>query len=91
LLILKKCLDKKRPAQRFCAGLFIQLSGLSGADGINRTCVYTCAAINAGVSIDYTLVTLLADGAYWTGVVTCTAVDALVGNLVSQRNSPPFF
>lgn len=59
-----------------------------GADSAYRACVNACTAVDAGVSVDNTLVALLADGVYRAGVVTCAAVDALVGNFVSQRIHP---
>jgi len=56
-----------------------------GADGVYRACVYTCAAVDAGICVDSPLVALLADSIYRAGIITCTAVDALVGNFVSQK------
>lgn len=68
----------KRPAQGSVPAFYFFRSGLLGADGVDRTCIYACAAINAGICVNNTLVTLLADGTYRTGIVTCGAIDALV-------------
>jgi hypothetical protein len=48
-----------------------------------RTCVDTCAAVDAAV-VDNPFVTCLTDRAYRTGIITCCAVNALLVNRVSQ-------
>jgi hypothetical protein len=72
------------------AFLFHTRSQLGSADSAYRTCINTCAAVNAGAGVDSTFFTLLADGVNRAGVVTCAAVNALVGNNVSQEIHPLF-
>ncbi|MBP1752335.1 MAG: hypothetical protein H6Q57_1171 [Geobacteraceae bacterium] len=49
-----------------------------------RTCINTCATVDAVVSIDRPFVTCFGDCAYRTGIITCSAVNALLGNGISQ-------
>jgi hypothetical protein len=53
-------------------------------DCINRTGIYASTAIDAGIGVDYTLVTCFTDCVYRAGIIACTAVDALFSNRVSQ-------
>jgi hypothetical protein len=53
-------------------------------DCINRTGVYARTAVDAGIGVDYTLVTCFTDCIYRAGIIACTAVDALFANRVSQ-------
>lgn len=55
-----------------------------GADGVNRASINTGAAVDAGVSVDNPLGTLLADGVDRAGIFASGTVGAVVGNLVSQ-------
>jgi hypothetical protein len=60
---------------------------LSGMDGIHGTGIHASAAVDAGIGIDDALVALLADGVDRTGILTCCAVGAIVGNGVSHGSS----
>lgn len=46
--------------------------------------IHTGAAVNAGIRIDFALVTSFADGVHRAGFVACTTVNALFGNGMSQ-------
>ena len=74
---------QKRPT---CVGLFCLLPWwvLLGADGADRARINTGAAVDAGVSVDNPLATLLADSVDRTGIFASCTVGAIVGNLVSQ-------
>lgn len=47
--------------------------------------IHTCATIDAGISVNYTLGTLLANGVYRAGIFTCRAVGAVFGNSMSHN------
>jgi hypothetical protein len=55
--------DKKNPC---CHGLFLFDSHQCclGMDGIHGTGIHASAAVDAGIGVDNTLATLLADGVY---------------------------
>jgi hypothetical protein len=53
-------------------------------DSVHGTGVHASATVDAGVCVDDALVTLLADGVDWTGILTCSAVGAVVCNCVSH-------
>lgn len=42
--------------------------------------INTCSAVDAGIGVDNTLCSLLADSVNGTGVVTCCAVDTIISN-----------
>ena len=56
----------------------------SGMDSIHGTGIHASAAVDAGISVNYTLATLLADGVDRTGILTCCTVGAIVGNGVGH-------
>jgi hypothetical protein len=62
------------------AGSFAAMNTCLSVDGADGAGVNTCAAIDAGVSVDGTLAALLADGVHGAGVITCATVGAIVGN-----------
>ena len=49
-------------------------------DSVYGTGVHACAAVDAGIGVDDALAALLADGVDRTGILTCCAVGAIVGN-----------
>ena len=49
-------------------------------DSVYGTGVHACAAVDAGIDVDDALAALLADGVDRTGILTCCAVGAIVGN-----------
>jgi len=49
-------------------------------DSVHGTGVHACAAVDAGIGVDDALAALLADGVDRTGILTCCAVGAIVGN-----------
>ena len=49
-------------------------------DSVHGTGVHACAAVDAGIGVDDALAALLADGVDRTGVLTCCAIGAIVGN-----------
>ena len=49
-------------------------------DCIHGTGIHASAAVDAGIGVNYTLATLLADGVDRTGILTCCAVGAIVSN-----------
>lgn len=53
-------------------------------DSIHGTGIHASAAVDAGISVNYTLATLLADGVDRTGILTCCTVGAIVGNGVGH-------
>jgi hypothetical protein len=53
-------------------------------DSIYGTGVHACATVDAGIGVDDALVALLAVGVDRTGILTCCAVGAIVGNSVSH-------
>lgn len=69
-------------------GLFFDEHSCLSADCVYRTGIDTGAAVNTGIGVDSTLLTLLADSIHRAGIVTCAAVDALVGNFVCQDIHP---
>jgi hypothetical protein len=75
---LHASLAKKR--RGFHRAVFPFKLGLLGS--ANRASACACTAVDANVSVNYVLVALLADSANGALSSTCTASDALVGNLV---------
>jgi hypothetical protein len=57
---------------------------LLGVNCVDWTGIHACATIDAGISVDYALVTLLANGVNRARVLTSCAVGAIVGNGVSH-------
>jgi hypothetical protein len=57
-------------------------------DSVYGTGVHACAAVDAGICVDDALVALLTDGVDRTGILTCCAIGAIVGNSVSHGISP---
>lgn len=53
-------------------------------DGIHGTGIHASAAVDAGISIDSTLAILLADSVHRTGILTCSAIGAIIGNRMSH-------
>jgi hypothetical protein len=53
-------------------------------DCVYGTGIHASAAVDAGIGVDDALVALLADGVDRTGILTCCAVGAIVGNSVSH-------
>ena len=49
-------------------------------DSVHGTGVHACAAVDAGIGVDDALAGLLTDGVDRTGILTCCAVGAIVGN-----------
>jgi hypothetical protein len=49
-------------------------------DSIYGTGIHASAAVDTGVGVDDALGTLLGNGVYRTGVLTCCTVGAIVGN-----------
>jgi hypothetical protein len=49
-------------------------------DSIYGTGIHASAAVDAGIGVNYTLATLLADSVDRTGILTCCTVCAIVGN-----------
>jgi hypothetical protein len=72
---------KTRVATGFSADL--HQCGL-GMDGIHGTGIHASTTVNAGIGVDYTLGTLLADGAHRARVLTCGAISTVVGNGMSH-------
>jgi hypothetical protein len=59
--------------------------GWSGGGNCNyRAGIDTYAAIDAGIRIDSPLFSHFTDGICRAGIITCAAVDALIGNNVRQ-------
>jgi hypothetical protein len=57
-------------------------------DSVHGTGVHASAAVDAGICVDDALAALLADGVDRTGILTCCAIGAIVGNSVSHGISP---
>jgi arginine exporter protein ArgO len=51
---------------------------------IYGTGIYACATVDAGIGVNNTLVTLLADGVNRTGILTCCTVCAIVSNCMGH-------
>ncbi len=56
----------------------------------NRARVCARTAANALVGIDYIFAVALGNATGGTSIYTCTARDALIGNLVCHLDIPPF-
>ena len=63
--------------------------GLSRCRSVYRTCISTCAAVDAGVGIDYENAVSLRDRFYRALRCTCAAADACVFDNISHTNIPP--
>jgi hypothetical protein len=66
------------------AFFFGQLRRLCRGNGVNRAGIHTRAAINAGVRVNNPLLARFADGVCRAGFIACAAIDAFVGNYMSQ-------
>jgi hypothetical protein len=53
-------------------------------DGINGTGIHASAAVDAGICVDNAFATLLADRVHGTGILTCSAIGAIIGNSMSH-------
>ena len=49
-------------------------------DSVYGTGVHACAAVDAGIGVNDAFAVLFADGVDRTGILTCCAVGAIVGN-----------
>jgi hypothetical protein len=49
-------------------------------DGIHGTGIHASATVNAGIGVDYTLGTLLADGGHRARILACCAICTIIGN-----------
>jgi len=58
---------------------------LLGVNGVDRACVNTCAAVDAGIGINDTFSALFADGVDRTGVLTGSTVGAIISNCMSHN------
>jgi hypothetical protein len=59
-------------------------------DGVHGTCIHTGAAVDTVVSVNNPFASCFSDCAYRTGIITSSAVDALVSNSISQFVHLPF-
>jgi hypothetical protein len=80
------CLEQveKEKGRLLSAFFFCQVRKLFRCNGVNRTGIHTRAAINAGVRVDCPFLAHFADGVGRAGFITCAAIDAFVGNYMSQ-------
>jgi hypothetical protein len=62
-----------------------------GGNRAYRAGIDASAAVDAGIGINGPLLAGFADGVYRAGIVTCSAIDALVRNFVCHFYSPPLF
>jgi len=69
---------------RLIPAFFFSSCAESGVNGIHRAGIYASTAVDAGISINNTLVTRFTDGINRAGFVTCAAVNAFFGNCVGQ-------
>jgi hypothetical protein len=60
------------------------------ANRAHRTSVHTSAAVDTVVGVNRPLVSCFADRTYRTGIITRTAVNAFIGNGISQAFHLPF-
>ena len=70
---------KKKPVSSRAFSAALHQCGL-GMDGIHGTGIHASATVDAGIGVDYTLGTLLADGGHRARILTCAAIRAIVGN-----------
>ena len=56
-------------------------------DSIHGTGIHASAAVDAGIGVDDALAALLTDGVDRTGILTCCAVGAIVGNSMGHGSS----
>ncbi len=54
-------------------------------DSVYGAGIYTCSAVDTGIGVDNTLITLLADRIYRTGVLTCCTVCAIISNSMGHN------
>lgn len=77
--------QKERPTGKPSAFLCsVRKSGLRCGNSTHRAGVNTCAAIDAGISVDVVLAVASIDGVHRAGVDASAAVGAIVGNYMSQ-------
>jgi len=60
-------------------------------DGIHRACIHAGAAVDTVVSVDSSFSVCFSDCAYRARIVTCSTVDAFVGNCMCQFVHLPLF
>jgi len=49
------------------------------------TGIYACSAVDTGIGVNYTLITLLADRVNGTGVLTCSTICAIISNSMGHN------
>jgi hypothetical protein len=69
---------------RVIPAFFFSSCAESGVNGIHRAGIYASTAVDAGISVNNTLVTRFTDGIHRAGFVACAAVNTFFGNRVGQ-------
>jgi hypothetical protein len=78
-------IKNKKPAEY--RGLFVFDANLYvlARDSIYGTGVHTSATVDTGISVNYTLFVLFADGVNRAGLITGAAIDAIVINRMGHN------